>query len=373
MFALRKKSDIAFVGYSREIAARYDNLVSKEIGSILVCLLKKSENWSDQVRTASTVFVEVLSSSDVDMIELAARNKVKGQRFIVISNELKQGDMRRLMQMGVADWLTIDATDEEILSACLARTTGIREGARNIFAFTPVLGGMGATTLAIESALIMASRGRSSTCVIDLDFYAGECADYLNIEAKLFLDGLSTPPEQIDDHFLDSVMSEHSSGIKLLAAQTHLGSNQIIRSDSVLHLLNLVSARFDNIIIDLPRAWYDWTDEVILGSDYLFLISDASVPALRAAKRQINEYRQRYVGKIMPRVIVNKKERGWLSSSVSESDLKATLESQYAGSISDDTNTAKQAINRGVPISSLKGNARLIQDLKKIIDPLIKK
>jgi pilus assembly protein CpaE len=124
---------------------------------------------------------------------------------------------------------------------------------------------------------------------------------------------------------------------------------------------------FDHVIIDMPRAWQPWTDDVILGSDAIFLVSDSSVPALRAARRQIDEFFKRYAGKVKPHVIVNKYDRAWFSTAMREKDLEASLGAAFAGTVMDETKLAREAIDRGVPISTLKKNATLVKDLHTIM------
>ena len=87
--------------------------------------------------------------------------------------------------------------------------------------------------LCIEAALQLSKGGKESTCVVDLDLYAGECADFLNVEPKLAIDSLAKSSDAIDEHLLESVMSEHPSGLKLLAADrksTRVNSSHVKRS-----------------------------------------------------------------------------------------------------------------------------------------------
>src|SRR3981081_4108774 len=59
-----------------------------------------------------------------------------------------------------------------------------------IYTFLPAVGGAGVTTLALQSAMLLLNSGpggRSSTCLVDLDFQHGACADYLDLEPRLHL------------------------------------------------------------------------------------------------------------------------------------------------------------------------------------------
>lgn len=320
------------------------------------------------VKGADVLFIEIATAEDLALFEKLVPLRTTEQRVVAVTTGDDPTILRQLIRLGLSDWLTVDATAEDIVSACHPPKSIIASmGPRNVIVFTPVLGGMGATTLAIEAALQLSKGGKEATCVVDLDLYAGECADFLNIKPKLAVDSLAKNSDAIDEHLLESVLSEHPSGLKLLAAQTHMGANQVINSGAVLHLLNLISSQFTHVIIDLPRAWQPWTDDVVLGSDALFLISDGSVPALRAARRQLDEFRNRYAGKVKPHVIVNKHDRAWFSTAMREKDFKASLGEAFAGSVLDDTKLAREAIDRGVPISTLKKGATLVKDLHSIV------
>lgn len=317
---------------------------------------------------ADVIFLEVAGPDDAERFEKLAAGRRPDQRIVAVTPEPDAAILRRLIRLGLSDWLMGDASEAEIIEACQApKILNVNSGPRNVIVFTPVLGGMGATTLAIEAAIQLCKGGREPTCIVDLDLYAGECADFLNIQAKLAIDSLAKSTDAIDEHLLDSVLAEHPSGIKLLAAQTNMSANQVINPAAVVHLLNLVSSVFDHVIIDMPRAWQPWTDDVILGSDSIFLVSDSSVPALRAARRQIDEFSKRYAGKVKPHVIVNKYDRAWFSTAMREKDLEASLGSSFAGTVLDETKLAREAIDRGVPISTLKKNATLVKDLHSIM------
>jgi pilus assembly protein CpaE len=325
------------------------------------------------LENSSVIFIEVLAEADDEVVLMIARGRGPSQRIIVLADQLEPHRLRRFIRFGISDLVARDASECDLQETLVVPVGTHPDGRdRNVFAFTPVLGGMGATTIAIEAALFLNRQQPNSTCVVDLDFYAGECADYLNIEAKLELDVLTRPPETVDEHLLNTVLSTHASGLKLLAAQTTLGAQKHVDSDTVLQFLDLICNRFANVMIDLPRAWSDWTDNIILGSDQLFLVSDSSVPAIRATKRQLGEYQQRYVGKIVPHIIINKFENSWLSRGLSQRNLAAAFSDRYAGAICDDTRLAREAIDLGEPISSLKRGARMIKDIHGIVQKYAK-
>jgi len=360
---------VLWIGSSFEFAER----IGKAISEVAVSYDQRTrdlplEGPKGPHADANVVFMEIAGTEDADRFEKLAAGRRPEQRIVAVTPDPDAAILRRLIRLGMSDWLMSDASEADILDACQGpKILNVNTGPRNVIVFTPVLGGMGATTLAIEAAIQLCNGGLEPTCIVDLDLYAGECADFLNIQAKLAIDSLAKNTDAIDQHLLDSVLTEHLSGIKLLAAQTNMSANQAINPAAVVHLLNLVSSVFDHVIIDMPRAWQPWTDDVILGSDAIFLVSDSSVPALRAARRQIDEFSKRYAGKVKPHVIVNKYDRAWFSTAMREKDLEASLGTAFAGTVLVETKLAREAIDRGVPISTLRKNATLVKDLHSIM------
>jgi pilus assembly protein CpaE len=359
-----------WIGASTDIAER----IGRALAEVAVSYDQRTPNLALQpgsgpAAEADVIFIEIGSHEDAERFEKLAVMRRPEQRLVAITTVADAPLLRQLIRLGLSDWLEADATEDDILAACEApKALNLNSGPRNVLIFTPVLGGMGATTLAIETAIHLCQNGREPTCIVDLDLYAGECADFLNIQAKLAIDSLAKSTDAIDEHLLESVLAEHPTGIRLLAAQTNMSANQVINPATVVQLLNLVSGVFENVIIDMPRAWQPWTDDVILGADGIFLVADSSVPALRAARRQIEEFMKRYSGKVKPHVIVNKYDRTWFSTAMREKDLEASLGKAFAGTVLDETKLAREAIDRGVPISTLKKNATLVKDLHAIMN-----
>jgi pilus assembly protein CpaE len=107
---------------------------------------------------------------------------------VAITQSFDEGVARRLMQMRVADFLVKPVSPVELVRACarVAKTpaAAAETTEAQIFTFLPAVGGAGVTTLAVQTAMLLlnsGARGKSSTCLVDLDFQHGACSDYLDI------------------------------------------------------------------------------------------------------------------------------------------------------------------------------------------------
>ena len=77
----------------------------------------------------------------------------------------------------------------------------------------------------------------------------------------------------------------------------------------VTRLLDLVAANFDNVVIDVPRTWFAWTDSVLIGSNRLFLVTEMTVPGLKHARHLVNVIHERLPDGPKLEVIVNRFEQ----------------------------------------------------------------
>ena len=291
---------------------------------------------------------------------------------IVISEDLGSDTVRRLLHLKVADWLPRTAIPQEVQLACdralSAIETAGRTKAAKVSAFYPAMGGVGNTTLAAAASFILAKgkRKSQSVCIIDLDLQSGTLAEYLDLPANIQLDDLISRPERLDSHLLEVLLSRHASGIALLAAPNTLTGFDGVSPDLIARLLDLVAAKFDNLVIDLPRIWLPWSESVLQGSDHFFVVTDLSVPGLRQARRVTDELHRRFGVATKGRVIVNK--LGWLGThGVKKSDAFEALGDRLAGFVSEADALVNQSRNSGVPLSEIKKSNRVEKDLEAIL------
>src|SRR5262249_8359536 len=147
---------------------------------------------------------------------------------VLISDELSASDYKALLRRGDADWVSVDADPQEILdilaryrrrrNAELASDAG---GAKPIaVSFVPSAGGVGNTTLVLETAIKLktdkATRERR-ICVVDLDFQRSHVCDYLDIEPRLKIQEILDNPERLDDQLFEIFISRHASGLHVFA------------------------------------------------------------------------------------------------------------------------------------------------------------
>jgi pilus assembly protein CpaE len=327
------------------------------------------------VGQAGVVIIDLDSSRREEIValdDLMAR--IAGSvPVIVVTDALHESVPRKLVQLRIADFLVKPVTPVELLSACV-RVAQIPAGDGSkdarVFTFLPAVGGAGVTTMAIQAALTLhrdGSPGAQSTCLVDLNLAHSACADYLDLKPRLDLSEIEPRPERLDSQLLEVMLSRHSTGISVIAAPNSPTATHSVNPIVVTRLLDLVSSSFDNVVIDMPRTWFPWADDVLCGSNKLFIVSEATVPALRKAKQLAIATSQRLCQCPRPLVIVNRFQRRLFSPSLRRTDIARTLGESFGATIPCNHWLVREAIDRGVPLEEVKRGNNIAVAVKKLI------
>jgi pilus assembly protein CpaE len=364
----------ADAGFEESLRATFG--ASTQIG---LDVIKQRLSECDQVAVegATVVVADIDAGDEAEMAAL--------ERFVVrlgnwppviaITQTFDEAVARRLMQMRVADFLVKPVPPVELVQTCarVAKKPANAEVTEaQIFAFLPAVGGAGVTTLAVQTAMLLlnsGARGKTATCLVDLDFQHGACADYLDIEPRLNLGEIEPRPERLDRQLLEVMLSQHPSGLAVVAAPNQPAEMRSFDPDVVTRLLDLVSSHFDYVVFDMPRTWFSWTDCVLLGSNKLFIVSETTVPALRQAKQLVDAIRERLGDGPKPQVIVNRFEQKLFSPGLRRADIEQALGEAFTATIPNDYGLVREAIDRGVPLDEVKPGNKITAHLKKLVLP----
>ena len=296
--------------------------------------------------------------------------------MIVVTQSFDATVARTLLQMRVADFMVKPVSPVELVRTCArvakSATAGAEATESEIYTFLPAVGGAGVTTLAVQTAMLLLNsgqRGKSSTCLVDLDFQHGACADYLDLEPRLNLGEIEPRPERLDRQLLEVMLSHHPSGLAVIAAPNRPAEMRSFDPDVVTRLLDMVSTNFDYVVFDMPRTWFSWTDSVLLGSNKLFIVSEMTVPGLRHAKQLVEAVRERLGDGPKPQVIINRFEQRMFSSGLRKGDIEQVLGDAFAGCIPNNYGLVREAIDRGVPLDEVKPGNKITSQLKKLMLP----
>jgi len=336
-----------------------------------------AERAQVDVEGATVVVVDIDAGDEAEMVALEGIVAAIGAwpPVVAITQSFDETVARRLMQMRVADFLVKPVAPIDLVQTCarVAKPPASAEGTEaQIVTFLPAVGGAGVTTLAVQTAMLLLNSGpreKTATCLVDLDFQHGACADYLDIEPRLNIGEIEPRPERLDRQLLEVMLSHHASGLAVVAAPNRPAEMRSFDPDMVTRLLDLVSTHFDYVVFDMPRTWFSWTDSVLLGSNKLFIVSEATVPGLRHAKQLVEAIRERLGDGPKPQVIINRFEQKLFSAGLRRTDIEQAIGDAFVASVPNHYGLVREAIDRGVPLDEVKPGNKITAQLRKLVFP----
>jgi pilus assembly protein CpaE len=364
---------IGLVTQDSKVGADLKAFVAARDGVELKLVKSQSVTAQAKPKDVSIFVYDLDASKEASMLEFDRfmRERPADIPVIVLSPALDDELVRWFLRLRVSDWIKTPLSPGELIAACgriISQSMGPKQDVR-CMTFLGARGGVGTTTLAIHAAIILSgdSALKAPTCLVDLDLTGGTTADYLDLKAGWQLDEIIPNPDRLDQHMLDIMLANHPSGFSVLSAQRPYSDKLRFDAEVVTHVLDLVSQKFSNLVIDLPRHATNWTDSVLLGSNQVYVVTEFSIPGLKAAKRMVTELNQRFDGEVKPSVIVNKYGRSLFGSGISTNEVKEILQGTLAGYVGSDPKLAQEAIDRGVPTTAIKPRNTIVSDLTKIL------
>jgi pilus assembly protein CpaE len=239
-----------------------------------------------------------------------------------------------------------------------------------IVCFVPSAGGVGNTTLAVEVAIRLKTQKATRTrkiCLVDLDFQTSHACDYLDIEARLRIDEIAGSPERLDAHLFGIFTSHHSSGLDVFAAPRSHFDFSTLDIATLDGLFNMISARYDLVLIDLPVIWLPWTPQLIAGSDGVIITGINTIPCLRQITERLAAVRETKRTTAEIAIAVNRCQRGLIGGVARRQHVESVLVGEKIFLVGEDAG-AVDSINTGVPMGLGGSHRAVLKDLIPIAD-----
>ena len=320
------------------------------------------------------IIFPVLAATSFDRMANIAEREHRGIFFIFVSSEISASDYKRLIRGGGADWVSIQGAPQEILDIISrASRTDVRASRDEqvrpaIVAFVPSSGGVGNATLAIETA-VQIKRAKQTrarrVCLLDLDLRASHVCDYLDIEPRFHIEEIVQNPDRLDAQLFDLFVSRHgASGIDVLAVPRNRRASVELDMAALDALFRFISEQYDLVIINVPPAWFDWTDQILGVCDLAIGLNN--VPGLRQIAETLQEVKR--AERVPPQIVValNRCESGLVGGVARRRHVSQALGNQMAVYIREDAAAANHSLNTGVPISITSRSSRITKDVRAL-------
>src|ERR1700730_4052313 len=299
--------------------------------------------------------------------------------FIMIGDEIAASKYKSLVRTGGADWISAGADVQEILDLISNRQTrgrteaasAIRNGSKRVaVSFVPSAGGVGNTTLAVEVGVSLKTSKPTkdlNICIVDLNFHSGHACAPLDIEPRLKMQEISSNPERLDAQLFDIFISRHASGLHVFAAPRSKSDPCDFNVAALDKLIDMISARYHLILIDLPVTWFTWTPQIVSASDGVGVTGVNTIPGLRQTAETLAAVRETVRASAQVAIAVNRCQRRFWGGVATRHHWERVLGRKNVFYIAEEP-MVLESVNTGAPMALSKGSGSIGRDIAALAD-----
>lgn len=252
-----------------------------------------------------------------------------------------------------------------------------REGAPigEIITFFSPKGGVGTTTLAVNTAVLLAggvpgSQGPGSrVLLVDLDLQFGQVATHLNLSPRFDLAGLANDEGALGDlEQAGAYLTQHSSGLQVLAAPPNPDADFRVSVDQLERSMEILRPRFDQVIVDCGSRLDPRTLWMLEQADTHMYVIFPEIAALRATSIMLGFLAETATLRARTHFVVN---HIFPKELLKTRDIENLLRAKPAAEIPYTEVEMIRAVNEGVPVVSGHPGSAVALALQKVAQAVV--
>ncbi len=244
-----------------------------------------------------------------------------------------------------------------------------------IITFFSPKGGVGTTTLAVNTAVLLAGGvpgvegPPSRVLIVDLDLQFGQVATHLNLSPRFDLAGLANDEGALNDiEQATAYLTTHASGLQVLAAPPNPDADFRVTVDHLERAMATLRPRFDQVIVDCGSRLDPRTLWMMEQADTHLLVIFPEIAALRATSILLGFLAETATLRAQTHFVVN---HIFPKELLKTRDVEHLLRAKPAAEIPYTDVEMIRAVNEGVPVVSSHPGSPVALALHKVAQAVV--
>ena len=251
------------------------------------------------------------------------------------------------------------------------------KGGRNavVLPVHALAGGCGASNFAVNLAWELATMSKTDAprvCLIDLDFQYGSVATYLDLPRKEAVFDLLSDASSADTDTMLAAMLTFNEKLHVLTAPSDMLPLEIVSPEDVAHLIDIASANFDFVVIDMPKTIVAWTETVLTRAHVYFAMMELDLRSAQNVLRLTRALKAESLPHEKLRYVLNKAPKFTdLSAKSRVKRMAESLDISIEVQLPDGGAQITQANDHGLPLSENAAKNPLRKEIQKLAKSLL--
>jgi pilus assembly protein CpaE len=243
-----------------------------------------------------------------------------------------------------------------------------KEPARVVI-FYGAKGGVGTTTLAINTAIALHKELGKRVCLIDANLQFGDHRVFMDLGLdKMSIVDLATAPA-FDIELIRHILVRHESGIDLLLAPPSPETAELVTSDHLPEIINQMAGEFDYIVLDVDKRLDEVNLRIMDVAQTIFVVMTADLPCLKNVRLVLETIGHLGYAEGKVKLILN---RSSAFTGINVKNAESALKRRIDYQIINEYRAAIGALNSGAPFMYTKVDSALGKDVSDFVKAMDK-
>jgi pilus assembly protein CpaE len=300
--------------------------------------------------------------------------------LMLVAEEVTADLLRKGMRAGVSDVLEapldeakIEAAIEQFAHDVLNRHSASKPaspppdeagGEGRIITVTSAKGGSGKTVMATNIALVLNRFPDKKVCLVDADLQFGDVCLVLQLEPRFTMVNAAHELHQLDAELLESLLTEHPSGLKVLAAPLEPAFADDITTAGLMQMLDVLKESFDYIVVDTAAMLDELILSLIEKSDDILMVVDMDLPSVKNAKLALETMRLLKFSTANVKLVLNRSNS---KAKLDNKEIEGALKMEIMASVPSDAVVAA-SVNEGRPVVETDPKSKVAKGYESVAE-----
>lgn len=320
-----------------------------------------------------------------DMDGIAATEALLSQvpttQVIMMSVQGEQDYLRRSMLAGAREFLIKPISAEDLYNAIRhvhrlqtaqrrylptgpieqggAGSEGSSQQGQIIAVFSPK-GGVGTSAVAANLAVALRQLTSKKVALVDGNLIFGDLGVIMNLVSTKTSADLANRVNELDRDLLNDVLMTHTSQVKVLLAPPNPQTGELVTSDHLRTILELMRKEFDYVVVDTQSSFQDRALAVLDMADRIVALMTLEMPCIKNIKLflEVAELLEYPAEKTM--LVLNKADN---RLGIRVENVEENIQHKVALQIANAPQEMTLSINQGVPLVIEKRGHQTAKDI----------
>jgi pilus assembly protein CpaE len=308
----------------------------------------------------------------------ALRNEDPTLILIAVAEQVTSALLRAAMRSGVQEVIESPLTEEKIEEAIqqfandfmkrrpatATTTTGKVQQEGQIIVVMSAKGGSGKTVTATNVALLLTRFEDRKVALVDADLQFGDVCLVLQLEPRFTLVNAAHEMHHLDAALLDSLLTEHPSGLKVMAAPLEPAFADDISTASLITVVELLKQSFDYVVVDTASLLDELLLSLLEKADVILQVVDMDLPSVKNAKLALETLRLLKFQTNKVKLVLN---RSNARARLDDKEIEGALKMEISAAIPSDGAVAA-SMNEGRPVVESAPRSRVAKGFESVAE-----